>query len=201
MACRSKELRSIFACRTPGRAAPSRMDRRWRSQPPVPTAEPLFGACNGTVRRVCSRFGLPPQREQLAPGLYASYRSGRYRTLGMLERLPFGRASAINGSGSGWHGCGRRNRRIRGCARLFFVWEFRRGSNTRPDPDRNTDDHHRPPMKHSPTMNPLLILIPTVLLAQSGVTTPSIGFILDRTGGIRPVSGLAGNFLVQRSVL
>ncbi len=56
-------------------------------------------------------------------------------------------------------------------------------------------------MKHSPTMNPLLILIPTVLLAQSGVTTPSIGFILDRTGGIRPVSGLAGNFLVQRSVL
>jgi hypothetical protein len=42
-------------------------------------------------------------------------------------------------------------------------------------------------------MNPLLLLV--MIAAQSGITTPTVGFVRDRAGAVRPIYGLAGNFV------
>jgi hypothetical protein len=48
----------------------------------------------------------------------------------------------------------------------------------------------------------LLILVTAAggLLAQSGITFPCVGFIRDDAGALRPVCGMAGNFVLGRPI-
>jgi hypothetical protein len=50
-------------------------------------------------------------------------------------------------------------------------------------------------------MKVLLLLLPTCLVAQSGLDRPHLGEMIDRNGVLRPVSGVAGSFLVEAPTL